>query len=968
MNFQFTDPWWLLALPVAWAWIGWVAWKSDAQLSPWRRWVALALRWVVTSLAVLALAGCEWLSPREGMNVFYLLDRSDSVPSAQQEGMLKYVNSTAKKKKKEDRAGVIVFGSGASIESSAIMAVDLPKINAVVPSERTDISAAIRLGTAAFPETGQKRLVLVTDGNENIGDAMSALMAAKPLGVTLDVLPVGVARGGDVVIQKLGVPNHLKKGQTFEVKIFAQSDRDRAGTIRLYRNDRILGEQKVQLSAGKNLFTFPQTLTEPGFYPYDVQLDVPGDPIPQNNRASSFTYVRGNPRVLIISADPAADAPLAEALRASQLEVKIGNMQSLPSSLAEIQSFDALLLSNISAGDMGRDIMLFLESAVRDFGMGLVCIGGDQAYAAGGYRGTPLEAALPVDNELNSKKVLPSGALAIAVHATEYLGGNQWARDIAFAALDVLGPQDEMGIVLWDGSNRWLFPLEKVGDKKEKGQAIAGMMPGDMPNFQPIMEAANDALKKSTANLKHLVVFSDGDPGPPTQALVDDIVANKITITTVMIGGHVVPQTMQWMADQGRGRFYDVNSPGQLPQIFIKEAAVILRSAIFEAPFKPRLAGGTEPTRGIGADEYPLLRGYVVTNPKARAEVPLVTDKGDPLLAHWQYGLGRTVAFTSDAKAKWAAQWMNWEKYRQFWTQVTLWTLRRIDTADFTSEVSVDRGEGHLSVEAVDPQGGYRNFLNLEAAVVSPKGERKTVRLEQTSPGRYETTFPTREVGTYLVNLMDIQNGQLRASQFLGASVNYSPEFDAGEPNVNLLRRLADAGGGKMLDPANPAEHPFSHNRVKTFQPFALWEWMLELAVILFVLDVGARRIQIDRAEWLKATRTLRRYVFFWKGEGRPAESEEAMAALLVRRAQVRSTTTAPAEPRPELYQSATAEVTPLPGKTEAKKAFPLAGAGAGEAPVAPAEKKPESGDKGSTASRLLAAKRKAQKDKLRPQ
>ena len=129
-----------------------------------------------------------------------------------------------------------------------------------------------------------------------------------------------------------------------------------------------------------------------------------------------------------------------------------------------------------------------------------------------------------------------------------------------------------------------------------------------------------------------------------------------------------------------------------------------------------------------------------------------------------------------------------------------------------------------INVEALDEQGNYRNFLNLQAVVVSPKGERQTVRLEQTGPGHYEARFPTKEVGAYLLNLMDMKDGQVRGSQVVGASVNYSPEFNTPEPNLNLLRRLAETGGGKLLDPTIPAVNPFSHDRQKTFQPRDLWE------------------------------------------------------------------------------------------------------------------------------------------------
>ena len=951
MNFQFTNPIWLLTLAAAVPWVVWLSWKSDVPIGAWRHWTALGLRLLV--VLALALAGLQWKRPIEGMTVFYLLDRSESVPSSppsdQQELARKYVVDSSGEKKANDLAGVLVFGSEAAIESRPNAQIDLAKIQAVVGTERTDIASAIRLGTAAFPETGQKRLVLLSDGNENVGDALSALAAARPLGVTLDVVPLGVNRGSDVSVRKLSVPSGLKRGTTFDVKIVVQSDEAQTGTMRLYLNETYLGEQKVELAAGKNLFTFPQTLTNAAFYKYDAQIEAPHDSVPQNNHATAFTTVRGDPRVLIVSGNPKDDATLLAALQTGTLDAHLTDR--FPGTLAEIQSYDAIFLCNMAAGDLGLDSMRLLESAVRDFGVGLVCLGGDQAFAAGGYRGTPLEETLPVEMELSSKKVLPNGALAIVCHATEFPGGNGWARDIAFAALDALGPADEMGIVLWDGSGRWLFPVAKVGDKQEMGRLISGMNPGDMGDFQQPMKMAYDALKASHANLKHMVVFSDGDPGAPQKSLVADIVNDKITISTVMIGGHVRPDTMTWIATEGHGEFWDVQSAADLPQIFIKEASVILKSAIFEEPFKPQLQMSSELVKGIGPAEYPQLLGYVCTTPKSRAEIPLVTQKGDPLLAHWQFGLGRAVAWTSDAKGKWAADWLGWEKYRQFWLQVAQWSLRRVEAADFTTEVAVDKGEGHISVEAIDGRGNYRNFLNLETVVVSPKGETQIVPLEQTGPGHYEAKFPTKEVGAYLMNLLDQGSGR---SQALGLSVNYSPEFDDAEPNLSLLRRLAELGGGKVLDPTT--DSPFLHDRQKTFQPQDLRDWLLGFAILLFPFDVGVRRIQLDWDEWLKATATLRRWIFFWKGVARPKEADDSLAALLNRRGQVRAQQPSPvAPPSPDLFRPEK-PVTAVAESQSAEKGKPAAGEAPSEAGKKPA---PEAA---STASRLLDAKRRAQR------
>ena len=341
--------------------------------------------------------------------------------------------------------------------------------------------------------------------------------------------------------------------------------------------------------------------------------------------------------------------------------------------------------------------------------------------------------------------------------------------------------------------------------------------------------------------------------------------------------------------------------------------------------------------------------------------MPIVSEKGDPILAHWQYGLGRTVAFTSDAKSKWAQDWMGWSKYRQFWTQVARWSIRRVDAADFNTQVSVENGVGQISVEALDREGNFRNFLKLRTTVVSPKGVRQDVILEQAGPGRYEAKFDTREVGAYLLNLQDLDDqGQVRGSQVLGASVNYSPEFNATEPNLPLLRRLAELGGGKLLDPMT--DNPFRLNRLKTFQPRDLWDILLKVLVCLFLVDVGVRRVDIDREEWAKWLNQLKRRLGF--GDARKAaESEESMSALLARKNEVRAQQSArqesvvvlPPRPSADLFKPRQAPVSPASGESGAGGG--VAGAPSGDA--AP-EAKPAVPD--SATNRLLEAKRRAQK------
>jgi hypothetical protein len=535
----------------------------------------------------------------------------------------------------------------------------------------------------------------------------------------------------------------------------------------------------------------------------------------------------------------------------------------------------------------------------------------------------------------------------------EFNNGNQVARQCAIGVLDAMGPNDEFGVVLWDGQDRWLFPLTKVGDKQDLGRQIMGMNQGDLPSFQNVMTMGYQGLKESSASIRHMILFSDGDPAAPSDELMASFRDERITVSTVLIAGHAGPDTMIEIAEKGDGRFYNITNPAQLPQIFLKETAVILKTAIYEKPFTPQQVAASEALSGFAAGGYPPLLGYVATSEKPRAETPLLTAQGDPLLAHWQYGLGRAVAFTSDARAKWGSQWIGWGKYQTFWSQLANWSLRRVETGDLSADVVIEQGSGIISVEAMDADGSYRNFLDLKAVVVGPKGERQLVPLKQTAAGRYDAAFETLETGAYLVHLREMENGEIRSSQVIGANLDHSPEFAESRPNFARLKRLAEVGGGKLIPAADFAtDNPFERDRRKTFQPVDLWAWLLKFAVILFPVDVGVRRIQLDWKEWLKATANLRRLFFFWRRRDRQTGTDEALASLLTRRDEARQSfqRDKPSAPDSPLFQmeKTAAEFSAKPSAVAEAK---------------PDEPSQAAGDD-STTSRLLAAKRKARRRK----
>src|SRR5262249_21680557 len=179
-------------------------------------------------------------------------------------------------------------------------------------------------------------------------------------------------------------------------------------------------------------------------------------------------------------------------------------------------------------------------------------------------------------------------------------------------------------------------------------------------------------------------------------------------------------------------------------------------------------------------------------------------NRNDPIFAGWRYGLGRSVAFMSDDRAKWAAQWLGWPGYAKFWAQTVRWTLRPFSPSDYQSQVTMEGNRGHVVVDALDEQGRYVNKLQLRARIASPDtgGIQGTAAgeqtLRQTAPGHYEGWFDAPRIGTYLVNILEKRpGGGPDASTVIGLSTAYSPEYKSLQANRYLMTQLAQAGGGK---------------------------------------------------------------------------------------------------------------------------------------------------------------------------
>jgi len=848
---RFAYPWMLLFLVlVPWSVYAGVKIRSLAR---GRKWTAIVLRTVILLCLVAALAGMEMVKRSDRLAVFFLLDQSNSIAEELRRSSAQWVRNICEQfMTSKDEAGVIVFGEDASVELNVAPTLGMREVRSYVGGDQTDLAAAMRLATAAFPQGYMRRMVVFSDGNETRGKALEEAKLAHAEGIAVDVIPLDTGGTQEVRVREVTAPTQANADEPFQLRIVVSAEQACGGTLQVYqrlgKQRRMMAPQEVPLQRGDNVFLLTQELGSAGFYEYEVSIASDADTVSENNMGRAFTTVHGEPTVLYVEGNPEHSTYLEAALIAEGLRVVRMEPAGLPSSLAGMQGFDSVVLSDVSAARLSSEQLSLIEAMVRDHGIGLVMIGGPESFGAGGYLDTPVERTLPVDMDIKQRKILPRGALAVVMHTCEIQDGNVWAREIALAALNVLASQDLMGALgyLHNSGDTWLFDLQPVGDKTQMRRTItrASTQIGDMPATGPTLQMAFDALQDAHAAVKRVILISDGDPAAPSNSLLRKYAAAKIPISTVSIATHSIndKNMLSNVARATGGQYYDVVNPQNLPQIFSKEAAVVKRGVLIEKEFTPQALHDSELLFGLAGATIPPLRGYVVTVPKDNATIPLVSHEGDPVLAHWRFGLGKAAAFTSDVTNRWAADWVGWEGFNRFWAQTVRWTLREIAPTNFRIETRLQDGQGYVRVDAVDESGKFINFLRPKGVVTTPAYDRTDLDLEQTGPGIYEGVFPVRGSGVYLINLTyqreDGSTGMIPA----GLAVDYSREYEYHTTNLPLLENAALTGGGRLLQ---AEENPFRHDLVASPTITPMWPWLALVALCLFPFEIFVRRVVV---------------------------------------------------------------------------------------------------------------------------
>ena len=882
MGISFAEPVALLLWPLLFGLAVLLHLAARRRLGDLRTRLALAVRGLLLAALVLALSGVSVVLPVDRLATVFVVDLSDSVGNAGRADALAFVREALAERPPGDLAGIVAFGKDALVERLPTELEDIDRLASTPVKSATDVGAALRLAAALFPDDAQKRIVLVSDGNDTTGSGGVEAARAGTRGIQVETRAIGLGALDEVLVDRVTAPTLARLGEEIEVSAEIRSTADQPATVRLFADGVPVATERPQLAVGLTTVTFRIKPAEVGFHVFRVVVEAARDTFSQNNRSDASTIVTGEPRVLVVAGDESVAADLVTALRTEKGQAETVMPEQMPDDPARLSGYDSVVLVDAARARFSDRQLEALRTTVRDFGKGLVMIGGEQSYGAGGFRNTPLEEALPVEMVVKDKEKQPDIALIVVIDESGSMDAchcNSFDRsqgvqlqgvrkvdigkEAILRAAAAMAGTDELGVVAFNEAAHWVVRRQPMASVTDLQGSLGAIQPEGQTNIYAGLDQAVTALEGAAASRRHIILLTDGwSSSGQYDAILARMKAAGITLSTVGAGGGANP-ILKDLATRGGGRFYAAANPATIPDIFLKETEQVAGRQIVEEKFFPIQQASSPILRGLDAG-LPALLGYNGTTAKSAASTVLVSSRSDPVLAQWQYGLGRAVAWTSDATGRWAKNWVGWDGFTRFFSQLVAWTYPGEESGGIEARFVQTTGATILRVESVGPDGTPRDFYATTVSLVDPALESRLVELPQVAPGVYEAPVGELLPGAYTLRVTQTRSGAAAVGRTLGLVAPTPAEYRLLGLNEPLLAAIRNATGGRAVTTAAQA---WTHDLGTTTRATDLWPLLLLLALLLWPLDVFLRRVALTRRDlaaaraWMRGLPARRRRV-----------------------------------------------------------------------------------------------------------
>lgn len=844
LNLGVLRPYMLLCIPLAIVFLVYTS-KYMGKMQKARKLSILAARAGVLILLILSAAGLSIKWKVDEVSTIFVVDCSDSM--AQYKNQVEdFIKEAVDKKSNKDKIGIVTFGDNALIENFVSNKAAFESIETIPTGTYTDIENALNTATSIIPENTKKRIVLITDGEENKGVSSKTAPYIIDQGIDFKIHKIIKDESNDAAVDKIIVPQTLNVGEEFNIVVNIKSTTNTETDLTIFTGNEKSITEKVKLSKGDNTFVFKDKATQGGFKSYKVYIEPKIDGTVKNNEASTFTNIKSQPKILVVEDEKGKADELIKMLEASSMDYTRINAKSVPKSLESLSVYKTIITCDVSAENLNEKFLNNLETYVKELGGGFIAAGGRNSFALGGYFKTPLEKILPVNMDMKGKKEIPSMAIVLVIDKSGSMGADAFgynkielAKEAAVRTLDALRPnKDEIGVLAFDDRNYWVVERNKIENKEDIKSFIGSLRADGGTSIIPALNQALKSLKESEAGIKHVILLTDGQAERAGyEEILKEFNDEAITVSTVAVGEGADVDLLKNIANSVKGRFYFTDNSSTIPKIFAKETYMVTRAYINNREFTPVVSSYHPILTGAVENGLPTLLGYIGASPKDTAKVLLKSDEDDPILTVWQYGLGKTAAWNSDINGKWSANYIGWDKNTKLWQNIINFTIENYGDKDTFVEVNVkgEKAEVILNSKNID-EGAVSSV-----SIINPSLESFNVKLEPTEPGKFTGEFQVKEKGVYLLKAIQKKEGKITSAVNSGFAMQYSPEYKIKPKNNNLDILAAEAGGNYITTSQEVYEGKLKDISGKT----DISNILLIIALILFVLDIAIRRLNI---------------------------------------------------------------------------------------------------------------------------
>ncbi|MFT8319466.1 MAG: VWA domain-containing protein [Bacillus sp. (in: firmicutes)] len=823
----------LLFLPVSILLFLYVKQLQNQRNNKKEGYIIAALRFCLFSVLIFALTVPQLVIPHRDVPVVFVLDRSASVKGSA-DAEFSFLEQSIHSKKPTDEYSIISFGDKPIVEQ--IMGTEelrISKLSEEIGQNHTNIESALSFASSILPNHGG-RIVLLTDGNETIGKAKEFVPLLKNQSIELDAVLLQSENYEDMAISNIELPPTLYKGEQVSLHVSVDSNVSKKGTLHLYANNKQIETKEVDVKEGQNVFPIHMKVDQTGLVTYRAELETEKDAYTENNKFQAVTTIKTTPKILIVQ--NTENDQVKDILQSAGYEVDSLSPAKLPTSLSGYLSYQSIIFNNVPATSITEKQMSLMEKSVKDFGVGFLMAGGEDSFGLGGYFKTPIEKLLPVDMEIKGKKEMPSLGLMIVLDRSGSMSGDKLAlaKEAAARSIELLKDTDTLGFIAFDDKPWKIVEPKPLKDKEEVIKKIRSIALGGGTEIYSSLAAAYEEMEGLDVKRKHIILLTDGQSATNNDynSLLEEGKKNSITLSTVALGMDADIGLLEELAELGSGRYYEVQDSSVIPSILSRETVMASRTYIEDNPFYPIIQNGYSWTN-LFQDGVPRMNAYIATTPKGQAQVPILSEKKDAVLAEWQYGLGKTVAFTSDINGGWNGDWSRWSKWGSFVNKMVTETLPQYDSDPYSVSVEKRDEQNVLTINSDE-----LSTLPVEVSIVSQKGEKLDIHTKMTAPGKYEVDLD-EDPGLYFINIKQTTEQGNTSLYQSGFSIPYSKEYLLKGSDKKKVEELLSISDGKLLTKEADSFRPLQEKSNKK-QEITLW--LIVLAFLLLFIEVAIRR------------------------------------------------------------------------------------------------------------------------------